>query len=57
MDLFEYLKTAVGCHLISDLKFGTNKDNAIRILRKMNLSDVSKKQIADVENYLGIALA
>lgn len=57
MDIFEYLKTAVGCPLISDLKFGAYRDNAINILRKMNLSSINPKQVADAEKYFGIALA
>ncbi len=57
MDLFEYLKNCVGCPFISDLRFGIYKDNAIKILRKMNLSNISRDQVEDAENYFGIALS
>lgn len=57
MDIFEYLQNMFGCTCISDLKFGAYKDMAIEILKQMDISNISPRQIADAEAYFGIALA
>lgn len=53
MDIFEMLRSMLGCMYISDLKFGTYKEQAIDLLKKMQ---VDSKQKADVCNYLGIGV-
>ena len=57
MDIFEYLQNMLGCTFISDLKFGVYRRGAIEVLKQMDISNISKRQISDLENYFGIALA
>lgn len=53
MDIFEMLRSMLGCMYISDLKFGAYKEQAIDLLKKMSLDSQQK---ADVCNYLGIGV-
>lgn len=53
MDIFEKLKTQLGCMYISDLKFSPYKDMAVELLGEMN---ADSKQMYDVCSYLGIKL-
>ena len=57
MDIFEYLREKLNCDYMSDLKFGTCKAEAIKILKQMDISTINQNQIADIYAYLGIALA
>lgn len=49
MDIFETLKSMLGCMYISDLKFGVYKEMAIEMLKEIN---ADSNQIADARNYI-----
>jgi hypothetical protein len=51
MDIFETLKSMLGCLYISDLKFGPYRELAIEMLKEIA---TDSKQMADVCNYLGM---
>jgi hypothetical protein len=53
MDIFEMLRSMLGCNYISDIKFGAYKEMAIDLLKTMQ---VDSKQKADVCNYLEIGV-
>ena len=57
MDIFEYLREKLNCDYMSDLKFGTCKAEAIKILKQMDISTINQNQIADISTYLNITLA
>lgn len=49
MDIFETLKSMVGCMYISDLKFGIYKEMALELLQELT---ADSNQIANVYNYI-----
>ena len=49
MDIFEVLKSMVGCMYISDLKFGIYKEIALELLTEIK---ADSNQIAEVYNYI-----
>ena len=49
MDIFETLKTKIGCMYISDLKFGTYKQRALELLDNLNFDNTQKTK---AYNYL-----
>ena len=51
MDIFETLKSMLGCMYISDLRFGAYKEMAIDLVKEIA---TDSKQMADVCNYLGM---
>ena len=51
MDVFETLKSMVGCMYISDLKFRPYREMAMNLLKDITIDST---QIADVYSYLGI---
>lgn len=53
MDIFEMLRSMLGCTYISDIKFGAYKEKTIDLLKKMQ---VDSKQKADICNYLEIGV-
>lgn len=53
MDIFETLRSMLGCMYISDLKFGTYKEKAIELLKEIQLDDTQK---ADIYQYLEIGV-
>ena len=52
MDLFEELKSRVGCQYISDLRFGTDNELAKSIMKKIDLADYSLSELNDMAEYL-----
>lgn len=52
MDLFEELKSRIGCQYISDLRFGTDNELAKSIMRKINVADYSLSELNDMAKYL-----
>lgn len=52
MDLFEELKSRIGCQYISDLRFGTDNELAKSIMRKINVADYSLSELNDMAEYL-----
>ena len=52
MDLFEELKSRIGCQYISDLRFGTYNELAKSIMRKINVDDYSLSELNDMAEYL-----
>ena len=55
MDLFEYIRTLLGCEYISDIRLPENRTLARRMFSKMNLSGYSQREIDDMKEYLGIS--
>ena len=53
MDIFEMLRSMLGCTYISDIKFGAYKEKAIDLLKRMH---IDSNQKADICNYLGIGV-
>jgi hypothetical protein len=51
MDIFETLKSMIGCLYISDLKFGVYKEQALELLGTLNLKT---EEATKVYNYLGV---
>ena len=49
MDIFETLKSMVGCLYISDLRFGVYKEIALELLSDIKVDSV---QIANARNYI-----
>lgn len=49
MDIFETLKTMIGCTYISDLKFEPFKEIALGLLTEIK---ADSNQIANVRNYI-----
>lgn len=49
MDIFETLKSMVGCMYISDLRFAPYKEIAIELLKEIT---TDTNQIAKVNNYI-----
>ena len=49
MDIFETLKSMLGCMYISDLKFGAYKEMAIELLKEIT---ADSNQIIDAYNYI-----
>ena len=52
MDLFEELKSRIGCQYISDLRFGTDNELAKSIMRKIDVADYSLSELNDMAEYL-----
>jgi hypothetical protein len=52
LDLFEFLKNALGCTYISDLRIKPYNTMAKFLLSKINLKKYSKKQVEDAFNYI-----
>ena len=52
MDLFEELKSRIGCQYISDLSFGTDNELAKSIMRKIDVADYSLSELNDMAEYL-----
>lgn len=55
MDLFEYIRTLLGCEYISDIRLPENRTLARRTFSEMNLSGYSQREINDMKEYLGIS--
>lgn len=55
MDLFEYIRTLLGCEYISDIRLPENRTLARRTFSEMNLSGYSQREIDDMKEYLGIS--
>lgn len=51
MDIFETLKSMLGCMYISDLRLTPYKDMVLELLKEIT---ADSNQIADVCNYIGI---
>ena len=49
MDIFEMLKSMVGCMYISDLKFGVYKQMALELLAEIK---ADSSQITNAYNYI-----
>ena len=49
MDIFEALKSMLGCMYISDLRFGAHKEMALELLDTFS---ADSNQIADAYNYI-----
>lgn len=49
MDIFETLRTKIGCMYISDLRFGTHKQRALKLLEDLNFDNTQKTK---AYNYL-----
>jgi hypothetical protein len=49
MDIFETLKSMIGCMYISDLRFGIYKEMALDLLKEIN---ADSNQIAMAHNYI-----
>lgn len=49
MDVFETLKSMLGCMYISDLRFGMYREMALELLTEIN---ADSSQIANVRNYI-----
>lgn len=49
MDIFEILKSMLGCMYISDLKFGPYKYKALDLLKKLNFDG---NQVAMAHHYI-----
>lgn len=49
MDIFETLKSMIGCMYISDLKFGIYKEIALDLLKEIK---ADSQQIAYARNYI-----
>ena len=52
MDLFEELKSRIGCQYISDLRFGTDNELAKSMMGKINVADYSLSELNDMAEYL-----
>ena len=52
MDVFEELKSRIGCQYISDLRFGTDNELAKSIMRKIDVADYSLSELNDMAEYL-----
>ena len=52
MDLFEELKSRIGCQYISDLRFGTDNELAKSIMRRIDVADYSLSELNDMAEYL-----
>ena len=52
MDLFEELKTRIGCQYISDLRFGIDNELAKSTMRKIDVADYSLSELNDMAEYL-----
>lgn len=52
MDIFEKLRTRVGCEYISDLRFCPYLEIAKKEVKNLNLSEFSEKELKDLVNYL-----
>ena len=51
MDIFETLKSMVGCMYISDLRFGEYKTLALELIHSLEFKSEQKTQAL---NYLGV---
>lgn len=51
MDIFETLKSMVGCMYISDLRFGMYKEQALKLLGILKLKS---EDVTRVYNYLEV---
>ena len=49
MDIFDTLKSMVGCMYISDLRFGVYKEMALKLLTEIT---ADSNQIANARNYI-----
>lgn len=49
MDIFETLKSMLGCMYISDLKFGIYKEKALELLTEIT---ADSNQIIEAQNYI-----
>ena len=49
MDIFETLKSMLGCMYISDLRFGICKEMALELLKEIK---ADSNQIANARNYI-----
>ena len=49
MDIFEILRSMIGCMYISDLKFGIYKEMALELLTEIK---ADSNQIANAYNYI-----
>ena len=49
MDIFEMLKSMLGCMYISDLRFGMYREKALELLTEIK---ADSNQIASVRNYI-----
>jgi len=52
MDLFETIQNAVGCDLLSDIKFEPYKTKACTALFSLKLEEYSLEQYEEFANYL-----
>lgn len=51
-DIFETLKTTLGCEYISDMKFEPYRTKAKESLKSMELSALSLSELKDLVRYL-----
>lgn len=54
MDLFEYVRTLLGCEYISDIRSPEYLSLAGEIFSKMDLSGYEQREIEDMREYLGM---
>ena len=52
MDIFEYLRSMLGCQCISDLRFEPYKIRAQRLLQTIPLQGYSLEVLSDLAEYL-----
>lgn len=51
-DLFEKLRSAVGCEYISDLRFGINNNKAQAVLKNANIENYPLSVLSDAAQYI-----
>jgi len=51
-DLFEVIRNKIECEYISDIRFGENRNNAIKTANQINPEDFGLNQWSDLANYL-----
>ena len=51
MDVFEKLKSAIGCDYISDLSFEPHRTKAKMLLKVMDIEHCSFAELNDIANY------
>lgn len=54
-DIFEDLRKLVYCDYISDLRIMPYRNRALGILGSLNVKQYPKKQLADLQEYIGAA--
>jgi len=52
MDIFEKLKSILGCNYISDLRFDPYCDKAKELIKTLDIENCSFAELNDVANYL-----